>query len=215
MKKLIALIALVWLLSTPGVARAQDEGTSSAETRRLIRERIEQVLQEKAPQEQEFIGVLGNIVRVATKTFTLVDSRGRERTVQVDDSTAFLSGKKTIKLSDLSINSAVAVIGKAIDEVVIDGRRVLVSDTDFTETRRVFIGTISQWNKRQLTILARGSNASESFNVSAKTIYQDSVGSAIKTTDIQTDQSVLIIAREDTAGIRTITKLRLLAPLER
>lgn len=215
MKKIALLIAILVLLLTPGAAQAQDEGTSSAETRRLIRERIEQVLQEKAPEKQEFIGVLGNIVRVATKTFTLVDSRGRERTVQVDDTTAFLSGKKTIKLSDLSINSAIVVIGRAVDEVVIDGRRVLVSDTDFTETRRVFVGTISQWNKRQLTILARGSNASESFNVSGKTIYQDSVGSAIKTTDIQTDQSVLIIAREDTAGIRTITRLRLLAPLER
>lgn len=214
MKRLSFLAALLALLLLASPARAQ-EGTSSAETRRLIRERIEKVLQENAPAEQEFIGVLGSVLRVATKTFTLVDSRGRERTVQVSDETVYLSSKKVIKLSDLSIGSGIVAIGRAVDEVVVEGLRVLVSSTDFTENRRVFIGTISQWNRRQLTMLARGSNASESFNVSAKTVYQDSLGLAVKPTDIQTDQSVLIIAREDSAGVRTITKLRLLAPLER
>ncbi len=215
MKRLSILFVCLILLLTPGVVRAQDEGTSSAETRRLIRERIEQVLQEKAPGQQEFIGVLGNVVRVATKTFTLMDSRGRERTVQVSDDTSFLSGKKTIKLSDLSIGSGLVAIGRSVDEVVVEGVRILVSSTDFSETRRVFIGTISQWNKKQLTILARGSNASESFNISAKTVFQDSTGTTIKSTDIQTDQSVLIVAQEVSGGVRTITKLRLLAPLER
>lgn len=212
MKKII-FTALILFLLMPGVARAQEETTRSANLRR-IQELIEEKLQERAPSGQTYIGVLGSVLKVSTSTFTIVDSRGRERTVEIDNDTPFLSGKKTIALKDLSINSSVVVVGQATDEIIIDALRVYISETDFTETRRVFLGTISQWNRRNLTITARGSSNEESFVVNARTAYQDNTGAKITANDIDTEQAVLIIARDD-SGARTITTVRLLAPLDR
>ncbi len=212
---LIILVFVLGLVVTPATARAQDDTTTnSAELNRRIRELIEQTSQEKDDQGQGLIGVLGSVAKVGTSTFTLVDSRGRERTIQVADQTKFTSGKKTVTLQDLSINAGAVVAGQALDDIVVEARRVIVSDSAFVETRRILVGTITQWNRRNLTLEARGSHTTESFAVNNRTHYQDNVGTAITAADIQTDQAVLIVVRDD-GETHTISTLRLLAPLAR
>lgn len=219
MKKALLLTSLVASFLMFGVQPSFAQSptpagsTDSAEIRRLIRERIEQTLQEKTT-ESEFIAVLGNILKVGTSTFTLLDSRGRERTVEMADNSAIISGKKTVTLKDLSINSGVVAYGRAEDEVVVNAIRIELSDSDFVETRRVFLGTITKWDRRFLTLQVRGSNTQETWNVNAQTKYEDNLGTAIKATDIQTDQAALVVARQ-LDGTRVAVKIRLLAPLAR
>lgn len=197
------------------IAQAQSASTTpSAEVRRMIRERIEQTIQEKVPQTNPILGTLGTVQKVGEKTFTITDTLGRERTVELNDGAVIRQGNQTIALKDLSINSGAAVVGKLQDDIVIRAARVYVVDNAFVERRQVSIGTITEWKNNELTLSIRGTTATATWKTSAKPRLEDSLGNTITAKNIQADQSALVVTEENSSGTRTITRLRLLVPVE-
>ncbi len=211
---LVTTLFGVGLIMTGSVQAQSASTTPSAEIRRMIRERIEQTIQEKVPQANQTMGTIGTIQKVGEKTFTITDTLGRERTIELLDNASIRLNNQTIAFKDLSINSGVAVIGKLQDDIVIRAARVYVNDTAFVERRQVNIGTITAWKNNELTLSIRGSSATATWKTSTKPRLEDSLGNPITAKDIQPDQAALVVTEENSTGTRTITRLRLLIPVE-
>lgn len=199
----------------PWGAQAQDDTTSpSAELREIIRQRIEETIQEKNSAGPAFIGTLGTVTKVSSSTFSLTDTLGRERTVEMTSDTALLIDGEDGELTDISINSGAVVMGTARDEVIITARRVLIQDEDFSESREVLLGTVTEKATGALVISTRGTKETYALDIVRDTTYEDSLGNAISLSDVQEDQSVLLITDLDRNDERYVSRLRLLVPVE-
>lgn len=203
------LVAPLASAASPAPASA----TPSAELRRIIRERIEQTLQENT-QENRLLGTLGTVQKVGGQTFTILDTLGRERTVQLSTDAQITQGKTTIALKDMSINSGVAIVGRMIDDIIIEARRVFLVDNTWAERRQVYVGNITAWKNNELSLAIRGTDQTAVWDVSRKPRYEDSLGNTITAKEITADQAALVVTQEDDQGIRTAIRIRLLAPVE-
>lgn len=197
--------------ATPSPASAST--TPSAELRRIIRERIEETLQEKS-SENRLLGTLGTVQKVGEQTFTITDTLGRERTVQLAQGARVTLNNQNVALKDMSINSGTAIVGVMLDDIIIEARRVFLTDGTFTERRQVSVGTITAWKNNELSLAIRGTDQVAIWNASRRPIFEDSLGNAVTTKDIQPDQAALVVTQEDDNGNRTVTRIRLLAPVE-
>lgn len=211
-------LALSALVAVPQYVRAQTPSPSSsasAELRRVIRERIEQTLAEDEIQQPQFIGTLGTITQVGTSTFTIVNSQGRERTIQVLPTTVMQQQGKNVKITDLAIQSGAAVIGRAIDDVVIEARRVIVTTDAFVENRQVALGTIMKIGPTSLSFQRRGTSEdqAEAFLLTRNTRYEDSLGNTLKLSDIEEAQAALLIVKPNANNQLEVIRLRLLVPM--
>ncbi len=212
----LSLFSALFLAAAPAQAAspspAAGSATPSAELRRIIRERIEQTLQENT-SDQRLLGTLGSIQKVGGQTFTIQDSLGRERTVQLTSDATIIQGKQTLALKDLSINSGAAVVGRMLDDIIIEARRVFIVENGFAETRQVTVGNITAWKNNELQMTIRGTDQNAVWDAARRPIFEDSLGNPIAAKDIQVDQAALVITQEDAQGTRTFTRLRLLAPV--
>lgn len=215
--KTLFIIALCTVhFAAPAHAQTNSaQTTPSAELRQVIRDRIEQTLQEKKqPGAVEFLGTIGTITKINPSTFMLVDTIGRERTVEVNpETTTLLSAGKPIALSDITLNSSAVVMGLPADDIVIEARRVLVTTTPFTETREVFLGSIGDVTRTSLTMTTRGSEEIVSAPILRTSQFEDSLGNDILVTDLAENQSILLITSTDATGKRNVARVRLLVPL--
>jgi hypothetical protein len=187
--------------------------TTSAELRRAIRERIEETLKDKDSSTQSFRGFIGTITQVGTATFGLTTPYGEEKTIQISPTTAIVSDGKDMKLSELIIGNGIAVIGTPVDELVISARRVLMSDDNYTETRQVSIGAITEIGRQELTLEIRGQQQQVAWPTTTRTAYEDMDGQKIQRTTLEEDQAALVITDLDTADKRYIKRVRLLVPI--
>lgn len=213
MKQSLAFFSFLLLLIVfPSLVEAQS-ATPSAEIRRLIRERIEQTIQEKNPETEKLLGTLGSVQKVSERTFTIVDTLGRERTIQLSDTTVMRFNNQPLALKDLSINAGAAIIGVMQDDIIINARRIYVTDGAFVERRQVNVGTITEWKNSELTLAIRGSDAVATWKTVRKPVFEDSLGNTITAKDIQADRAAIIVTEEDAAGNRLISRIRLLVPV--
>lgn len=192
---------------------APASATPSAELRRIIRERIEQTLQENT-EEKRLLGTLGTVQKVGGQTFTILDTLGRERTVQLTADAKITQGTQAVALKDMSINSGAAIVGKMIDDIIIEARRVFLVDNTWSERRQVSVGTITTWKTTELSLSIRGTDQTATWNVSRKPRFEDSLGNTITAKDITADQAALVVTQEDDLGVRTVTRIHLLAPVQ-
>lgn len=210
-------LGLSWgMLSVlPEMTRAQTTkpSTDSAELQKNLRQLLDQTL-EKDNSESQFSGTLGTITKVSANTFQITDTLGHERTIDVESDAVILLEGKTAKLSDLSISSGVAVMGTRVDEVVMNARRVLARAKPYSESREVILGTISDVERTQITVIARKSGETYVFTTNTRSEYEDIVGTKIARTTLDVDQSAILVATRGENNILTLDRLRLLVPIE-
>ncbi len=215
-----AFIALCFVFFTlgifPWIAQAQTESATSpsAELREIIRQRIEETIQDKKSNGPKYIGTLGTISKVSSSTFSFIDTLGRERTVELTSNTTLLIDGDSAELSDVSINAGVVIMGTALDEVLINAKRILVQEKDFSETREVFLGTITEKTNSKITVTTRGTGEALDLALLRTTTYEDLIGESITLATVQEDQSVLIITDLDKDSNRYVSRLRVLVPAE-
>lgn len=211
------LVSTLFLSVLIPVAHAQSptpqESTTSSELQQLIRERLEQTLQETRNPTQKFIGTIGSVLRVTPSTFTLQDSTGRERTIVIGPDTVLLLKNAPVKLSDIAINAGAAVIGIPTDDVVITARRILLQDDAFEEERQVILGTVDSITRTDVVVRERSSGAINALPLKSTSKYEDRLGNPLTRADIEPDESVLIIRDQDTSGASFAKRVRLLAPV--
>jgi len=215
MFSIAAILALLGGVAFPWYAQAQSESATSpsAELREIIRQRIEETIQEKKDVGPKYIGTLGAVTKVSTSTFSIIDTLGLERTVEITADTALLVNGKTAEITDISINDGAVIMGTALDEVVLSARRVLIQDEDFTESREVFLGTITAKTATSITLASRATNEELTFDLVRATTYEDSLGTEVSLQNVLVDQSAFIITDLDDDE-RFVTRLRLLVPVE-
>lgn len=208
----VSVVAPAALAQTP---TATASASPTAESTRRVIERIQEAVRENRQDGPRFIGVLGTITKVGTSTFTLTDVRGLERTIQVAPTTTLLLNGKNAALADLAIAAGAVVMGSAQDEVVVDARRILVQDKDFSETRQTYVGSIQKWDGKMLQLAVRGSQEVQAWNVGRKVVLEDALGNPITTKDIQVDQAAVIITNETAPGKIDVIHLRLMVTLQK
>jgi hypothetical protein len=214
-KTISLFLALVFVGCGFQIALAQSPSPSgSAELREIIRQRIEQTMDEKNNPKSEFIGTLGTITKVGTSTFSLMDTTGRERTIDISPTTTILSKNAPVKLSDLTINSGAVVMGTAVDEVILAARRVLVQEDNFAENRTVLLGTVEAIEKNTvLKLRERDSRELSILEMRTTTKYEDIVGTPVEKKLLEADQSVLVILDIDANKKQYVRRVRLLVPV--
>lgn len=210
------LSLLVLLTCTPvaSVLAQSPEATDSAELRRAIRQRIEQTLQNGSETVSPYVGYIGNVEQIGTATFTLITPRGENRTIQAGSGTALVSGTQTIQLNELVVGNGVSVIGREMDDLVVDALRVVATNAPFEETRQVVIGNITNIDSRSITIQVRSSETIEIYNIDRTTLYEDIQGTGITVRDLEVDQAALVVTDVNTQNQRYIKRFRLLIPIE-
>ena len=219
LSRIFVLLLACGLLILPSAGFAQSnsanqETTSSAELRRAIKERIEETLKDKDnANSQQFFGFIGTITQVGSTTFGLTCPRGDEKTIQIMDSTTLLSNGKPLQINELVVGNGVTVMGTQEDELVIDAQRVLMSTDNFTENRQVTLGNIAEIGKQEITIQPRGEQQQITWPTTRQTTYEDMNGQEITATEIEEDQSALVITDIDKDDKRYIKRLRLLVPV--
>lgn len=203
----VALAAAI-LVGLPTPASAQTT-TPSAELREIIRQRLEQTLDTTLTNRT--IGVVGSVTRVSSSTFTMIDPKGRERTVIINPDTTSFAGTAQIRsMADLAIDSGVAVIGDAPDEVVINARRVIPAARPFLEVRRIALGSVSIFDARNLTIVERGNNQTTTVPITTATRFEDILGNTVPRSAIQVDEAILVVIDQNAAGDTYAKRVRLL-----
>lgn len=215
-RTLLITIFAFFALATPAQAQTNSaQTTPSAELRQVIRDRIEQTLQEKKqPGAVEFIGTIGTITKINPATFLLVDTVGRERTVEIGPATTLLSGDKAVALADITLNSSAVVMGLPVDDIVIEARRVLISTQAINETREVFLGSIDKLSRTSLTFTTRSTQEIITVPLTRTTVLEDSLGNEITINDLDENQSIIVVTDAGTNNQRTTNRVRLLVPIE-
>jgi hypothetical protein len=188
----------------------------SAEVRRLLRQRVENALQEaKITQSNTLVGLVGSVVKVGTSTFSLTDVTGNEHTVQVATDTEIWQKKTKLLLKDLALQSGVTVYALPLDNNVIEAKRVIVRDDNFVEHRKVWIGTVRSLDKTKLTLTVRGDMPEQSWILDRAVIYEDSVNTKLTAKQIQADSAALVITNEAEPGKTMVTRIHLLVPIRK
>jgi hypothetical protein len=201
-------LSLVLLAGMTPAVHAQTS-SPSAELREIIRQRLEQTL--NVSTGEQLLGVVGSVTRVSTSTFVLTDPSGRERTIVVDaNNTTFAATAQVKGLSDLAIDSGVAVIGTSPDTVLINARRIIPSARPFSEARRVTLGSVESFERASITLKERANNQTSTVSVTTATKFEDILGNTVPRTRIQEDEAVLVVIDESTAGKPFAKRIRLL-----
>lgn len=217
MKRFLGILAAFFFATGPLIlensslqVHAQTQTTSpSAELREIIRQRLEQTLQ--AETGDRLIGVVGSVTRVSASTFVLTDPSGMERTIVVSpDSTSFAATAQVSGISDLSIDSGVAVIGTSPDSVLINARRVIPAPRPFSETRRVALGSVETFERSSLTLRERGNDQTTTVDITTATKFEDILGNTVPRSTIQEDESILVIIDDSANGRPFAKRVRIL-----
>lgn len=187
--------------------------TTSAELRQAIRERIEETLQEEEISPL-YMGYIGVIEQVGSATFSFVDPLGSERTVQLLSTANLVEDGTAINLDDLVVGNGVTVMGNPLDELVIEAKRIIMSENDFSETRQVHLGTIVEVPRGELVFQARGQNGQTTWTRGSQVNYEDSLGAEITVTQIEENQAALVVTDEDEDGERFVKKVHLLVAID-
>lgn len=211
----LAAAAFIWSPAANAQTTTPDpDTTSSAELRQAIKERIEETLKDKETKRDLYLGFLGTVTQVGSTTFSMTSIQGEEKTVQISPNTAILSGNTTIKLPDLVVGNGVTVMGSMVDDLIIEARRILMINGNYSEDRHVNLGTITGIGTQELTLQLRGEEQITSWNTNRLTRYEEFDGGTTTRTALEEDQAVLVITDIDTNDQRYIKRVRLLAPIE-
>lgn len=192
---------------------ATPSATNSAELRQAIRERIEETLQEgeSSPLYQGYIGVID---QVSTATFSFTSPLGSKHTVQLLSDATIISGNSNIELDDLVVGNGVSVIGNPLDELVIEAKRIIMSDNNYEETRQVHLGTIIEITSGELVFQTRGQNGQTTWIRNTTTEYEDSLGATITAAQLEENQAALVVTDEDSSGDRFVKRVHLLVAMD-
>lgn len=211
----LAAAALIWSPAVSAQTTTPDpDTTSSAELRQAIKERIEETLKDTDTNRDLYLGFLGTVTQVGSTTFSMTSIQGEEKTVQVTSDTAILSGNQNINLPDLVVGNGVTVMGSLVDDLVMEARRIIMSNGNFSEERHVNLGTITGIGTQEITLQLRGEEQIATWNTSRQTRYEEFDGGTTTRTALEEDQAVLVITDLDQNDQRYIKRVRLLAPVE-
>lgn len=211
----LAAAALIWSPAVSAQTTTPDpDTTSSAELRQAIKERIEETLKDTDTNRDLYLGFLGTVTQVGSTTFSMTSIQGEEKTVQVTSDTAILSGNQNINLPDLVVGNGVTVMGSLVDDLVMEARRIIMSNGNFSEDRHVNLGTITSIGTQELTLQLRGEEQIATWNTNRQTRYEEFDGGTTTRTALEEDQAVLVITDLDQNDQRYIKRVRLLAPVE-
>lgn len=213
------LLLVVFMAFYPHPLRAQDS-TSSSETTKKLKERIERIVEEKRDQIQGAIdnlsqrkqGFIGQVTRVSEEAITIKNSKGTI-IVPIDETVALIKGGQDISIDDIAVDNWLLVIGFVEDDTFTP-RRILVStNTLRPRSHLVSLGTIQSLTSSELQIRSRLGDEEINFILSSKTEFQDLEGSEVSQSDFSNDLQVLVVGYQDEDNKRA-TVIRALATLD-
>jgi hypothetical protein len=217
-KQLLTTLALLTYLglslALPVSIFAQDE-----EDNKTL-DNIKKVIQEKkvelstgAATMRRSQAYLAEVIRVNEGALTVQTHEG-QNIIPLEE-VAIEQDNKEIETSQLSIGSWVGIFKKTPNTTEQQIEKVVVYKRDFSSThRRVIIGSIQSIGRNDISILPRGSEEAQQFNLSRTVTLQDSSGETVRLNQFFEDLQCLVIATEDKDGNYVISTMRALSDLD-
>jgi len=192
---------------------------SPAQTTQNLKERIEKIVEEKRDQIEGILdelsgrkrGFIGEIQRVSSETITLKTNKGTQILSVTSDLTLTKAGNK-ISLDAVAVGDWAIAIGTMADDEFQPERLVISSTSLWPSKQIVTLGSIENLTKAEITITPRSGTEKKTFTLTKNTSYQDFNGDALKVTQLNDDQSVLVVGVTNDKGDEART-IRLLSPV--
>ncbi|MEO8581827.1 MAG: hypothetical protein ABI425_04630 [Patescibacteria group bacterium] len=152
-------------------------------------------------------GFIGTVKRVSEEALT-VDTRKGTEIITLSTEVAIIQDGKASTVNIIEIGSQVAIMGYQNGEDFTPKRILVMKKPLQTNQKSVWIGSIKKMEKIvsgnlvAFTIQTR-SGEEKTFTLSGKPVIEDNKGVTMKSTDLETDQDVLIITipEEPTAQV--------------
>ncbi|MCA9373098.1 hypothetical protein KC921_03300 [Candidatus Woesebacteria bacterium] len=152
--------------------------------------------------------MFGQVERITDDSLTLTTSEGAI-IIPLPESVVVKQDSKTIKASDIAVDSWALVIGTNTTDKTSDAQSTLTPQQILIYTTNpqpkgpiVSIGVIDSINSGTVTIVDRATEEISSFTIQKTTVFQDAAGKKITSSDLEPDLAVLIVG---TAGEKTTT----------
>ena len=215
---LLPLLSILSLLFTPVLAQTP---TSSPEIsdeviKENIKERLEKVTGQNAGDDDSTLGAssqkrawVGTLEDITNSTLSIKTKTDTKLADVATDATVVNDERESIKLTALEIGSYVIAMGYLNDDQVLDTRRVAVSEKPTANPSKTFFVSITDIEKKTLTVKDEDNQTWQLSTTSSTTITQtvDTVQSEIQLTDFKVDDKLVIIAKPDTEAPTTLDTL--------
>ena len=214
MKKIIfvfLIISSLVFLPLQAMAQTEEEASPSPDDERIkqqVQERIENVL--KAADESRKKALIGTLKAIANSALTIETSLGDAQAKLATDAAIINIDREEIELDDLAIGSKLIIMGYAVDETLLEAKRIAVREKFQTpETEPVF-GFVTDISSEEEALTIK--------HPKTETVYLIEVGSSTTITkkideeveeidfdDIEEDDRLVIIGEPGENGEKMIS----------
>lgn len=190
---------------TEEIASDSANESSDEAVQQNLKDRLKKVIEEKSDRirgimdgDQNRRGFIGVIKRISEEAVTLDTPRGT-LVLTITPELQFWSGGKTIARTDIEIENEVVVIGIQDNDEFTPQRIYVSKETLRPPTRTIVVGTIESIERNSITVVSR-TGEEKIFSINTQTKYTNPDGEAIKITDFEEEQNILLIALPETAN---------------
>ncbi|MEA2056677.1 MAG: hypothetical protein U9O78_03140 [Patescibacteria group bacterium] len=183
---------------------AQETNEASPSTKESLKERIDKVVEEKKEQVKDKVeefsqkkrGFIGRIDRVSEEAITLENRKGTQ-IIPFNDELALTKNNDEVSVEDLAVDDWVTVLGFQ-EETNFSPIKLIVSEDDLNVRPQIVeIGSIVDFDQKQVTIKTRDGGSEIEFQIKKTTLLEDSNSEEFSTSDLFEDMQCLIAGYKD------------------
>ena len=189
----------------------EEEETATDEAESIVKkveEKVSNVL--KNPK-----AYVGTITDISESTYQIKNEEGEIQQISFNEETSFVKIDKTSKAitsSDVAIGDSIIAMGLKNGNQVLEGKRILVTDSPEESLRDIYFTKITDFGKNQITANKIGGQEEIVFTVDSNTDYiliKDGKSSVTKLSNLEEDDIVYVfgISGEKSFEARTIYKI--------
>jgi hypothetical protein len=216
-KRLLQLtIFLLALMVTVPTVVAQSADSEASESTKSDTDNINELIKKKASESKvkgissdHKRGFIATVKRVSEEALTVETRKGTE-IITLSDVVSILQDNKPFEVENIEIDSHLVIMGYQ-DGEDFSARRILVLKSPLQPTpKTIWVGSIKEIGKTigngvfPFSIMTRGTSEDRTFSLTNKTIIQDENGTTLKTSDLETDQEVILITVEEDTNSRAV-----------
>ncbi len=158
----LLIISLAFILPIFAQEENGPEDPNEATTSDVIREKVQQKLEEAKNKPK---ARLGTITDISDTTIQIKSLSGEIQQISVnEESTAFVKlipKRAVVKYSDVAIGDFIIAMGYLNGEGVLDSKRILITNVPEEVKRKAFLGTVVSIERKKVSLKLGGQNSEE------------------------------------------------------
>lgn len=188
----VVLSALLFPLVLPLSTFAQGESASDEANQNII-DRVKKTAVKGVTNDNKR-GYIATVKRVSEETLAVESKRGIH-IIPLENNVVVVQDNKAFKISEIEVDNQVVIIGYQTGDDFEPKRILVLKQPLQTQKKNIVRGKIKSVAKNSLTVITAAEEKIYSF--STKTPFTDIKNEVLKTTDLEEDADILIIAGEE------------------